>query len=587
MYAFYQKHEYLIISLLLAFSFVFPILPWDGLYRDTDNFIHAWRVYDLMTQHHWGELLLEKSNYPFGEVIHYTRLMDVIWLILTLPFLPFLPLKQAVFDAGLVFQPFCMVITACAMIWAMRPYVKPVLRLLAVFYFFAQDIIAQLCVFGRPDHHMLVAFFSFLILGNLWRCLNEDDIVCSKAAGFFSGILLWNSVEGLLISYSLLAPLLLLWIWDGRYFETCKRFALYYFITAAACFIINPPYEGYFHADNGRLSISTVAIVGLTYLSLVCTDYINRNHPLKTRLNKAAVLGATALTSIGLILLVFGKVAVFGNPFVPAIKAWYSSVAELRPAIQNAVLFRMFALNATISVILLIGWFHPKNKEFLLLTGIPLLFTTGLTYSAIRFSQHSSVFLIFPVIYVIDALYEHYGASFFANKPLWAGVAVVVILGAGGVYIERLQCDTLINIQSGIQYDSKPFLPYLSPKEGAVLARVFDGSEIIWTTERPVISTPNHRNIDGIVDTYDIFFGNDMAEVVRLLKKRHITTILMPQPVERLDYLVPPRPDDFAIRLLNGNGIPCGVRLAKNVPEHILRNSLVYHVDFEGCPDID
>ena len=98
MYAFYKKYEYVILSLFVVIPYLYASPFWDGGYRDTDCYIHAWRVYDLMQTQRWAEEILMKSNYPFGEVIHYTRIMDVMWLLIALPLTFFYPLKEAVFN---------------------------------------------------------------------------------------------------------------------------------------------------------------------------------------------------------------------------------------------------------------------------------------------------------------------------------------------------------------------------------------------------------------------------------------------------------------------------------------------------------
>lgn len=112
MYAFFKKYEYWIVALIVALPYLFAYNIWDHGYRDTDCYIHAWRAYELFQTHHWSEQILMKSNYPFGEVIHYTRFMDVLWIILALPLMLLYPVKEAIFNAGILFQPFIAVLTA-------------------------------------------------------------------------------------------------------------------------------------------------------------------------------------------------------------------------------------------------------------------------------------------------------------------------------------------------------------------------------------------------------------------------------------------------------------------------------------------
>ena len=585
MYAFYKKYEYLIVALLVAVPYIYAAPFWDGNYRDTDCYIHAWRTYDLMLNKNWAEEILMKSNYPFGEVIHYTRLMDVMWLLLALPLTLFYSLKDAVFNAGLIFQPLIAIMSACAIVWTFRPCFNPFLRLFAVVLFFCQPITAQLYVFSRPDHHTIVVFFTFMLMGCFLRYIKNPDIKYMKYAGVFSGMMLWTSVEGLLVAYAILTPMLVLWILEKRYLKEAKIFILYFLSSSAAFLLINPPYEGLFHPDNGRISILMLTIIGFTYLSILAAERLEQKEVLTNWFKRGLSIGVPALFGIGVVLLIFGYNTVFGNPFTPEIKAWYSSVAELTPAGNNPVLFKTFALPSTLAVIVVILFFTPKQKDFLFFSGFPLFFFTTLVYVSIRFSQHSSVFIIFPILACIDALLTRFCKRYPPTQnTIYTNLTCFLFVCAAFVLLMYTGKETLKGMANAFAYNTHDYIPYISKKPGSILTRIFDGSEIIWTMERPVISTPNHRNIDGIVDTYNTFFNNDMGEVKKLLQKRQVSTIMIPPNVMNLNPLYPPRNDDFAVRLINGRALPCGITLASDLPVKMQSLYVLYHVDFDNCP---
>ena len=58
-------------------------------YIDTDNYFHVLRTIEFMQNPSFSEHLFKWTNYPFGEISHWTKLPDVIMSLLTLPFLPF------------------------------------------------------------------------------------------------------------------------------------------------------------------------------------------------------------------------------------------------------------------------------------------------------------------------------------------------------------------------------------------------------------------------------------------------------------------------------------------------------------------
>lgn len=93
----------------------------------------------------------------------------------------------------------------------------------------------------------------------------------------------------------------------------------------------------------------------------------------------------------------------------------------------------------------------------------------------------------------------------------------------------------MLQIQEGYShykfsvYGFERIVPYLSAKgrEGSILLFDSQGPEAIWATERPVIGTPNHRNIEGIVDTHTMLYGQSSDEVIKLLKKHSVTDVLI------------------------------------------------------------
>ena len=104
-FSFATEHPYLttlFLTLIMSF-FALPLMYFEAghiFYTDTDSYTRALRVVDWLQNFSWNEKLFPYSNPPDGFELHFTRALDWFWLIFSLPFLPLLSLKSAVFYAG-------------------------------------------------------------------------------------------------------------------------------------------------------------------------------------------------------------------------------------------------------------------------------------------------------------------------------------------------------------------------------------------------------------------------------------------------------------------------------------------------------
>ena len=129
------------------------------------------------------------------------------------------------------------------------------------------------------------------------------------------------------------------------------------------------------------------------------------------------------------------------------------------------------------------------------------------------------------------------------------------------------QTPTQINLDSNL-------LP-----SGAVVTDVFIAPYVIWYTEKPVIASPYHRNVEGILDNHQILFSSDMNEVIKLIRKHKVGSIYIPQNMDSDYYKEPENNCDK----LYGQIMKCG-----NYPEWLIKkdhpNSYLYIVDWQKLP---
>lgn len=597
MYAFYKKHEYLFIALfvLLFQSAVFPYLVADR-YPDTDNYTHALRILDMLTTRTWAEGVYMHGNYPFGEVLHFTRITDVLWLLFSAPLFFFLPIKQAVFIGGFTFQAGMAIIAACAIIWTLKPYFGPFLRLLAIAFFFIQPTISETFIFVKPDHHVVTAVFEILTMGSLIHFIfNQDKKHYLKLAGLYAGLMLWSSIEGLLVSYAILTSLGVMALMSKISLKDITEYLFYYFIFSLLFLMINPPYAGFLSPDNGQLSFLLVVVLGFTWLAFKLASVGQEKGVLMTWLKQAVFLGLAGTAFILLTLLIFGPNVVFAPYFPEFIKnVWASNVVELRPSTTSRVLFALIMVPPLLSILFGAVSFKFANndqRKILLLSAFPMLFLTIFSLTSLRYARLTSPFAILPFIIAFQVWFQKTGKYEQIEKYKWKGLYLFALYAVFAAFLGL----NYISVNNMYTYNYRPsfkhLIPHLSPKEGSIAAEIFSGPEMIWETGKPVIAGPYHRNVEGIADLAWILEGNNEEHAINLLKKHKVSTIVIYIGIPGSDqlrfnflqrlYITPPEStkDQLQTKLMLGRDLPCGITENVNSPLPYL----VFHVDFDKC----
>lgn len=80
MYNFYEKYEKSFVTVFILIPYLLLFLFWDGMFRDSDNYTHALRVLDFLNSGTWAEQPFMHSNFPKGEILNFTRIVDLFWL---------------------------------------------------------------------------------------------------------------------------------------------------------------------------------------------------------------------------------------------------------------------------------------------------------------------------------------------------------------------------------------------------------------------------------------------------------------------------------------------------------------------------
>jgi len=575
----YQKYEMPFVALfvVLLLGGVFAAIAWqlggamDG-FADTDTYMRALRIKNLIEDFSWAEVPFAQSNYPFGEILHWTRPMDLLWLSLAYPLMLFFDVKEALLYSGYLLSPVLNVLSCLLIVWGLRPFLNSYLRLLVVVLFLLQVPLISIYSFTRPDHHSLLALLSLGTIACALRFFAEGKRWQIIMAGAASGMMIWVAAEGLLFYYAVLATLFFLWLFRLETLGTLKYFSGAVFLVVLFAWIVNPPFQGYLFPDNGRLSVLTVFITLLTFGSFALLGGLDKKGLAETIVNRVLYAFLFASLSFLVTLQVFGANVLFSPPIATEIQSiWLFRVVEMFGTDFGSILFwtnsYLALLAVAIAILFLIFRAIPKDwlKPFMFIF-LPLALYTVLTIIRVRFAPYAATFAVFIVVFVLHiwlsraGLYEKIKSKYHSYSGFVQKGLVAFAVGLVFLYVFLISLMVLVWIGSGVssKVEKTVFMSALARGEGTVLADTFRGPEIMWKAGRPVVGTPYHRNVEGIRDTHDMFFASNDEKIKELILKHKVTDVVFFSEVDSNYYSPAPLSKNrFYYRIITGKNLPC------------------------------
>lgn len=528
------------------------------VYADTDCYTRALRIIDWLQNFQWAEKLMPLGNPPDGFVLHFTRICDVIWLILGLPFIFFMPLKEAIFLGGLLFSPLFLVLTIITLLWALKPYLteiknKEILFLISfiIMFTFCGNT-TNVFEYNRPDHHSLMCFIFSYNIAVLIRSFIKQNYSELFIAGLLSGCGLWASsaAEGLYVVAIILSVLSFNIIFYGQDTKYSLGYSLGLFYAVLAAWLINPPYGGWLVIDNMRLSIMHTTLTAFILLSFSVLHFSGFKSPVK----RFIVLSASAFISCLLMLLCFGinnifapvydeEVLLYFTPYVDEMKPMYYMFGYLFPCVISGFI-----------IVCALLYISRCRQAYITNLGLLYLLTAVSAVWVVRFYPY--YLCVWLLIY-----------SF--------GLFILMILKDKDI---KYKLVTFFYVLFPIFYvcSMQGAPTYPRPKHdisGVVLTSVFSAPELMYNQDIDTIGSPYHSNIEGIRDNHTMWFTENEAELKSLIIKHNVNYILLFKPI---DYSCYPSPDE------NINKLYGKVITGKELyPWMIKEAEMLYRIDYD------
>lgn len=540
----FEKYD-LLFYLVLTLLCLLTMASTGGVsYRDTDSYMWANRMIDWIQSSSWAEKPFMHSNYPNGEILHWTRPLDVLWYGFYSFFKDMYPLKEAVFVSGIFLSPFIGFLSVIALYFMIKPFYSGVYRLLFMGAFFFPFPFQAAFGFYNPDHHALIFLFVLISFAFFMRWVHLNQLKAVIGCGIFSALSVWVSVESWIFFFMLLSAFLIDFCFFKRGLKPVFLFVKSYFISLGIALLINPPYQGFLYPDLGRLSILFVAMAGILLLNLkIMKLYRIEQCPIMQR-----VMALVPMGILSLVWLIYLFCPLFTSKLA---EVWMFRIFEMRSPLESVSTTLYYLATPFLSLCLLCDCIY-KQKKFQLWQASLLIFLGGyfvLGCHSFRFFVFLSLFSIIPFI---DWLYLE-TKDLKKEEVVPNHVMMIAFLFFIGAAVGVSCRDIVLNNSISQPLNQNNFL--LSKNGRTVLSDVFMGPKIIFETGRNVIATPYHRNEEGILDSHAIFYGTDMDKVYALLQKHDVEDIILTVPKKDVYYQNAPEMS-FYKRILSQKEMP-------------------------------
>lgn len=508
-----------VAGLLLARAiFQYGSVP---LYGDGDDAMRMTTALDLLNGQSWFDPIEHRDNVPFGASMHWSRLVDLPLVLLTMLFSP---LGTVAPDAAAIAWPLILLLPLIVLCVAITRQVVPDADTLTAAVLPCVGLVLFVEFLpGRVDHHstqiLLVLGFVFTILA--WRTRVPGGL----AAGLIAATSLAVGLEPL--------PLIVVGIglfglfWALRPFEQRRATAAFGGALAAGTlchFVIATPPSAYLAAACDHLSI--VFVVGAVFAGLlyIAVTFV----PARTVAARLAVLGVPG--ALGIVVLVALFPHCLSGPYGdvdPRIMAQFVSIAEAQSAwtriIVNPPTGLAFCVPAFVGLFVTarqaFAAAGPAKRQWYILFAFLLVACLFMLVQirGARFADPlampagASIILAARAQLQLRRSVASIGAVFGAWL-LSAGVAQFAVVGA--LASVGPQTDAAAGSSRDQQSRAECFLAsnfdalaQLAPARLMAAAPI--GAHILRYTKHSVVSAGFHRNNAGNLDRLDFFTGDE------------------------------------------------------------------------------
>jgi len=519
-----------------------------------DAYMRMVRVWEWWQGGSWYQSVSARSNWPDGEILHWTRPLDVTLLALASPLWPFVGLHKALFIAGVIVSPVMAALSMWVLVRGTRDLLDLRGQAMLMVLFAFQPITRAYFLAARPDHHGMILLAFCTVLALLLRYAHDPEARRSAPtwAGAAAAFGLWVSVESLTTELFALAALGLPWIVTGdqRWLLGLRRFALTGALVLALMMgVERPPGEWLSAEEYDRLSTVQAVLMALIALGIefMWRTRVRAGLTINARLGTAAVAGIGASALMALLFPDFFK-GPFGAAMDPRLDAmWLGKIQELQPLISADWQSGVGAAQVLGPALWLGVWAGLRHRQRR--TGAPfdetmlVLLLAGLLYLPLsmfqlRWGAYFGVTVSVAWAALFQRLLDWRGGPVIGPAPGTPILRVPAVLGLVTLHLFASAALSVLAPDASAKDQAKvcqwrdlaPLLRSEAFGGGAprvILSHIHQGPEILYRTPHRVIGTPYHRNTNGILDVYTALTTTDAATAREIMTRRHVDFVIL------------------------------------------------------------
>ncbi len=191
------------VGALQALFLALGLPPLLGRHRDLvdpDSYMRLLRVERLWDTGVWYGASSPSTNAPFGgDVLHWTRPLDVLLIVGAWPLSLIATPRDALFWAGVVVSPLLQIMSVVVLYWGTRRLLSGSAYVLMAALFGVQLFSRNYYLPARPDHHSLQLFLFAVVVSLLLNlAARPKRRGLAGALGIATSLALWVSPEALL-----------------------------------------------------------------------------------------------------------------------------------------------------------------------------------------------------------------------------------------------------------------------------------------------------------------------------------------------------------------------------------------------------
>ncbi len=541
-----------------------------GGFADSDGYMHVLRAEKLWQTGRWYDSVIERSNAPYGEQLHWTRPMDVLLLGGALPAVGPAGLRAALFGWGVILSPVLLFIALLIVPWATRPLVMNDGPRLAVLFVVCQFGVLSVFQPARPDHHSLLALLFVLSIGLTLRLiLSPWRLSLCYGAAAVGALSIWVSIESLIVTATALAAVGWLWVCrKADFLPKGVHFSLALFLLTCVATLAERPWHDLASVEFDRLSLIHCYLFGLIASVFTAAWLLSRTCPTGLLADRT---GRLAFGLAGIVVTALALAAVsprfFRGPLVDMdpqiVPIWLEHIREVQPLLSR---YRwsvpLLGAAAICAPFLAIWSLRRPNGAGWAYIGLSILLFLGVSLYELRWMVYVQILL---AVALAEIVAQHLVRPSDPGYRRWNSLTNAGLLG--GCFFGLTFAPLVVQTVLGLKRDPAPYsraalqgvcenlvaTPRWQDRPHRVLTHVDLASEILYRTPHEVIGTCYQRNAGGLLDTYAIMNAPSFAEALTLLRRRNIDLILIPRPEKAAAPVAAPASPPFRQRLLEGD----------------------------------